>query len=199
MISVSAQALAGVILAGFQTTALPKASAGAIFHDAVAIGKFQGEITATTPSGSRVTSTSTPARVESACLAENSQRLGGEISEKLSGAIDLANAFRERLALLPGEQLAEFLRARHQFPADGVKHGCARFETRSPPIATGLARGGDGLMDIGGSGLRKYADEIGKVRRIAVLDFARPLAPLSRDEISSNDHWRTSQNFIDFI
>ena len=66
MISASAQALAGVRLAGFQMTALPKASAGAIFQLAVATGKFHGEITTTTPTGSRRTSTSMPARTESA-------------------------------------------------------------------------------------------------------------------------------------
>ena len=65
MISESAQALAGVILAGFQITELPKASAGAIFQDAVAMGKFHGEMIATTPSGSRATSVSTPARTDS--------------------------------------------------------------------------------------------------------------------------------------
>jgi hypothetical protein len=66
MISARAQALAGVAFAGFQTTALPKASAGAIFQAAVAMGKFQGEMTATTPMGSRRTSISMPGRTESA-------------------------------------------------------------------------------------------------------------------------------------
>ena len=54
------------MLAGFQSTALPKASAGAIFQLAVAVGKFQGEMTATTPTGSRRTSISMPSRTESA-------------------------------------------------------------------------------------------------------------------------------------
>ena len=47
-------------------TLLPKANAGAIFHTAVAVGKFQGEMIATTPTASRVTSTLTPGRTESA-------------------------------------------------------------------------------------------------------------------------------------
>ncbi len=66
IISVKATALAGVRLAGFQITALPKAKAGAIFHDAVAVGKFQGLIMATIPIGSRRVSISTPGRTESA-------------------------------------------------------------------------------------------------------------------------------------
>src|SRR5262249_2939224 len=39
--------------AGFQTTVLPYASAGAIFQAGMAMGKFQGVIAATTPTGSR--------------------------------------------------------------------------------------------------------------------------------------------------
>ena len=66
MISARITALAGVRLAGFHTTALPKASAGAIFHEAVAIGKFHGDMMATTPIGSRRTSISMPSRTESA-------------------------------------------------------------------------------------------------------------------------------------
>src|SRR5216684_449962 len=46
-------AVSGVQLAGFSTTVLPAASAGATFHDASSSGKFQGTIAATTPSGSR--------------------------------------------------------------------------------------------------------------------------------------------------
>ena len=59
---VIAAALAGVRLAGFHTTALPKASAGAIFQAGVATGKFQGEMIATTPTGSLLTSISMPGR-----------------------------------------------------------------------------------------------------------------------------------------
>jgi hypothetical protein len=39
------------------------------------------------------------------------------------------------------------------------------------------ARGGDSLVNVGGRGLRKYADKIGKIRGIAVFDFARPFPP----------------------
>ena len=44
MISASAAAIAGVWLAGFSTTVLPKASAGAAFQAGMAMGKFQGVI-----------------------------------------------------------------------------------------------------------------------------------------------------------
>ncbi len=49
----SSRALSGVSAAGFSTTVLPAASAGATFHEAIRSGKFQGTISPTTPSGSR--------------------------------------------------------------------------------------------------------------------------------------------------
>ncbi len=39
--------------AGLTTIVFPQASAGAIFHDAMTIGKFHGVISAQTPTGSR--------------------------------------------------------------------------------------------------------------------------------------------------
>jgi len=43
----------GVSVAGLKTTVFPQTSAGAIFQDGMAIGKFQGVITPTTPIGIR--------------------------------------------------------------------------------------------------------------------------------------------------
>ena len=43
----------GVRVAGLKTTVLPQTSAGMIFHEGMAIGKFHGVITAQTPSGCR--------------------------------------------------------------------------------------------------------------------------------------------------
>ena len=45
-------AVSGVISAGFRTTVLPAASAGAKPQPAIGIGKFHGTMTPTTPSGS---------------------------------------------------------------------------------------------------------------------------------------------------
>jgi hypothetical protein len=54
-------------------------------------------------------------------------------------------------------------------------------------------------MNLAGRRLGEYADEIGKIGGISIFDLARALGPLSRDEISSGNHWLASQNFIDFI
>ena len=48
-----ATAVSGVLLAGFQTTGLPAARAGAIFQTGIKMGKFQGVMTPTTPRGAR--------------------------------------------------------------------------------------------------------------------------------------------------
>src|SRR5262249_45400281 len=44
----------GVSVAGLNTTVLPQTSAGTIFHDGIAIGKFHGVTIALTPSGCRI-------------------------------------------------------------------------------------------------------------------------------------------------
>ena len=49
--SAKRRADSGVVDAGFRTTVLPAARAGAIFHDSISSGKFQGMIWAATPSG----------------------------------------------------------------------------------------------------------------------------------------------------
>src|SRR5699024_1050558 len=52
MISSNIKMEAGVCSAGFNTIQFPAANAGAIFHVAIKIGKFQGIICPTTPNGS---------------------------------------------------------------------------------------------------------------------------------------------------
>src|SRR5579862_4289632 len=47
--SPSISAVSGVYDAGFTITGLPQASAGAIFHAAISSGKFQGTMSAVTP------------------------------------------------------------------------------------------------------------------------------------------------------
>ncbi len=52
--SPSSVAVDGVSSDGFTTTALPHASAGPTFHVISSSGRFQGQITATTPRGTRI-------------------------------------------------------------------------------------------------------------------------------------------------
>ncbi len=59
--SASRSAVSGVVSAGLRMTALLTASAGAVPQAAIGIGKFQGAITPTTPSGSRIVMSRPPA------------------------------------------------------------------------------------------------------------------------------------------
>ena len=68
MISLKTQGVAGTRSAGLNTTALPKASEGAIFQAGIAMGKFHGQMRPTTPTGSRVIVTSTLGRTEANCV-----------------------------------------------------------------------------------------------------------------------------------
>ena len=59
-ISASRSVVSGVVSAGLATTVLPASHAGpSLLHSSV-VGKFQGTIAATTPSGRRSTRPSTP-------------------------------------------------------------------------------------------------------------------------------------------
>jgi hypothetical protein len=59
--SANRSAVSGVSPAGFSTTVLPAASAGASFQEAMVSGKFHGTISPTTPSGSRKVRSTPPA------------------------------------------------------------------------------------------------------------------------------------------
>lgn len=48
----SSRAVIGVASEGFSTTVQPAARAGATFHEAISIGKFQGMMAPATPTGS---------------------------------------------------------------------------------------------------------------------------------------------------
>jgi hypothetical protein len=60
-ISAKRRAVRGVSSAGFSTTVLPAANAGASFQEAIVSGKFQGVINPTTPTGSRTVKACPPA------------------------------------------------------------------------------------------------------------------------------------------
>ena len=49
--SANSSAVSGVVSAGFSTTVLPQASAGAIFQASISSGKFHGITCPATPSG----------------------------------------------------------------------------------------------------------------------------------------------------
>jgi len=61
--SANFSAVSGVCDAGFSTTVLPAASAGASFHDERRNGKFHGTMAPTTPTGWRSVNVNAPGRM----------------------------------------------------------------------------------------------------------------------------------------
>ena len=100
MMSAIAAAVAGVGPAGFMTTVLPNASAGADFHAGIAIGKFHGVMSPNTPTGSREVVTSTPGRVEVEILPVTTYGFAREVLEDPPCPRNFADSLRQRLALL---------------------------------------------------------------------------------------------------
>jgi hypothetical protein len=72
-------AVSGDFSEGFSSTLLPIASAGAIFHEAISIGKFHGTIAAITPSGSCVTRPSSSCPVGPTWIVDLVDRLAGPV------------------------------------------------------------------------------------------------------------------------
>ena len=121
----------------------------------------------TTPTGSRVTSTSTPGRTEASRSPRDAQRLAGEELEDLAGARGLADRLGQRLALFAGEQRAEFVLAREHLAADRGR--APRRGAAACCAAQALARiggGADGRLGLRRVGAGELADHVGEVRRV---------------------------------
>ena len=97
----------------------------------------------TTPTGSRVISTSMPGRTEAIFSPARRSAFAGEELEDLPGAHGFADALRQRLALLARQQPAELVLARQDFvptPSSGCRSDLRR--RPRPGRECGL-RGGD--------------------------------------------------------
>ena len=130
---------AGTSSAGLKTMVLPNASAGAIFQAGIASGKFHGVISPTTPSGSRVTSTSMPGRTDA--IFSPPQRLASEELEDGARPGGLADAVRERFALLARQQAAQLVLPRQNLAAGSVEDVEALLRCRlRPPANAGAPR-----------------------------------------------------------
>ncbi len=184
-ISAIAHAQPGTRSAGFMTTVLPYASAGAIFHAGIAIGKFHGVMRPMTPSGSRVISTSTPGRTDGSFLAGEAQRLAGEELEDVAGAHRLADAFGQRLAFLAREEPPELVLAREDLVAGAIEDVRALLDVAAAPrpgnacFAAAIA-----VARLRGVGLRVFADHVGQIGRIPVERRGRAGDPLAGDEVA---------------
>ncbi len=136
-----------------------------------------------TPSGSRVISTSTPGPHGRELLARDADDLAREEPEDLPGARRLADALRQRLAFLARQQRAEFVLAREDLGSDPVEDVRALLDGAGRPRAERLLRGRDRGPRLRDVGLRVLADDVARVRRIAVDGDARARQPLAADVV----------------
>ena len=138
----------------------------------------------TTPTGSRVISTSTPGRTDGTLLAGQAQRLAGEEREDLAGARDFADAFRQGLAFLARQQAAELVLAREDFDAEILFEDVeALLRRRARPGREGGLGGGDRLLGLRLVGLGVFADDIVGVGGIDVPGDAGAVDPFAVDEV----------------
>ena len=123
----------GVSVAGLKTTVLPQTSAGTIFQDGIAIGKFQGVITPTTPIGMRTLMLNLSRSSDGRRLAEEAPALAGHVVAHVDRFLDVAAGLGEHLPHL----------VRHQV---GAARPCARGGARakrkriSPRSGAGTSR-----------------------------------------------------------
>ena len=148
----------------------------------MAMGKFQGVIRPTTPTGSRVISTSTPG-ARRQLLAGQAQAFAGEELEDLAGARDLADALGQGLALLAGQQAAELVLAGDDLVADALEDVVALLDRRARPGREGVMRRRDRALGIGGRGAGELAHHVVGVRRIDVRRGLRRRDPFAGDEV----------------
>ena len=168
MMSTSVHGDAGTSSAGLNTTQLPKASAGAIFHAGIASGKFHGVIAATTPRGSRKTSTSMPGRIESMRLAADAERFAREELEDRTRARRFADAVGQRLSLLARQQPAELVLSREDLGARAIEHVEALLRCRPRPLRKGAARRLNRAAQVLVGRARELADGVAQVRGVDI-------------------------------
>ncbi len=185
--STIAQVQPGTRSAGLMTTVLPQASAGAIFQAGIAIGKFQGVISPTGPTASRVISTPTPGRTEGR-ISPDSRRHSPAKKSKICAArtvspIPSASVLpSSRESRVPISSLravissAAFLQHRVALERPGPAPGRERrLGRRDRPLGIGGGRAG------------VVADHLGGVRRVDVR-HRLALDPVPVDQVCVQLH-----------
>ena len=154
----------------------------------MAIGKFHGVMMPTTPTGSRVSSTSMPGRVGRQLLAGKPQRLAGEEVEDLRGAQHFADRLGQRLALFARQQPSELVLARDDLVGDLLQDVVALLDAGARPCRKRRAGSGDRLLGLLARGARIAADDVAGVGRIDVVAGVGAVDPAAGDEILMHGH-----------
>ena len=156
----SARRAAGVSVAGLKTTVLPQTSAGAIFQDGIAIGKFHGVITPTTPIGIRTRHLELVAELGRRRLAEEAPALAGHVVAHVDRFLDVAAGLGLHLAHLVRHQVGELVLVLDEELREAEEDLAALRRGDEPPVLVCRLRRLDRAIDVVGAERGNVADQL---------------------------------------
>ena len=164
-ISAKASAVSGVNSAGFSTTVLPAASAGAIFQASISSGKFQGMIWPQTPTGAVARELALDQLGPAGVMVE----VAGDQRD-----VDVAR-FADRLAVVQRLQHGEEALVLLHLAGERVEIARALMARRAPTRpAKALRAAATARVDVGGGRLAPPASDALAVAGLDDVERARP-------------------------
>ncbi len=121
-------------------------------------------------------------------LTRQPHGLAGEEAQDLARPDHLADAIGQRLALLTCQQAAELVAASEDFRAGTIEDVRSRRGGRAGPGRKGGQRRVDGSIRLGLVGLGEEPDDLGEIRGVLILAYARPVNVLAGDEVLMQLH-----------
>ena len=152
--STSRSAQSGARSEGLRTTALPAISAGAVFQAGMAMGKFQGVISPTTPSGRRSVWMTTRSRSEGVSWPLSRAPFAAVVAQDVDRTVHLAARLGQRLALLAGHVAGDAVGSRLEDVGGAMEDLAALRRRDGCPGGLRLARRVDRLPRVGGVATR---------------------------------------------
>ena len=170
--------------AGLKTTVLPHTSAGTIFQDGIAIGKFHGVITPTTPIGCRTLIWNLSRQLRRRRVAEEPSALAGHVVAHVDRFLDVPAGLGEHLPHLARHEVRELVLVLGEERAEAEEDLAALRRGHEPPALVRLLRGCDGSIDVLRRRPRERPDQV-TVRGAATLErlVAGRVDPLAADEV----------------
>ena len=154
----------------------------------MAIGKFHGVMMPTTPTGSRVTSTSTPGRVEAIFSPASRSTSPAKKSKIWPARATSPIALGQRLALFARQQPAELVLARHDLVGDLRQNVVALLDAGPRPCRERGTGRADGVLGLLPRSARIAADDVAGIGRIDIVGGLLAIDPASGDKILMHGH-----------
>ena len=166
--SASAHAQPGVHCAGLKTTVLPKASAGAIFHAGMAIGKIPGRNQSDDANRLSRDFDVDPRTDRRNLFTREAEHFAGKELEDVARAHRFADALRQRLAFFARQQPADVVFAREDVRTDLVEDVGALLDRSDRPGGEGSFGGVDRGDRLAFIGERVLADDVAQIGRVPI-------------------------------